>query len=355
MTTTVDSIRNTSDALEKAREESIISPRFYSTDYDAMDRIDISPVRAEWDAMMAEFRADPNGAHFQRDEAFRARIADLDPALRAEFYDFLVSSATSEFSGCVLYNEIRRRVNNPDIKEVMGYMARDESRHAGFINQSLKDFGVNIDLGDLKRSKKYTYFKPKYIFYATYLSEKIGYARYITIFRQLQRHPELQFHPIYSWFEDWCNDEFRHGEAFALIMRAHPHLLEGANKLWIKFFVLAVYATMYVRDHTRPALHRALGFDPTEYDYEVFRITSEITRQTFPLTLDIDHPRFRRGMEVLRELGAANEQARRRGGALAALQRLWIGARATAVFASLYLLPAKANALPAQVRLAPVW
>jgi magnesium-protoporphyrin IX monomethyl ester (oxidative) cyclase len=85
---------------------------------------------------------------FSVDEAFRARVADLEPELRAEFYDFLISSATSEFSGCVLYNEIRRRVNNPDIKELMGYMARDESRHAGFINQSLKDFGVNIDLGD---------------------------------------------------------------------------------------------------------------------------------------------------------------------------------------------------------------
>jgi magnesium-protoporphyrin IX monomethyl ester (oxidative) cyclase len=343
------------DTTEQAVRSELLAPRFYRTDYRALDALDIEPVRGEWDAMMQEYIEDRNRGHFRQEFEYDPSTLLGDPELHEEFIDFLTSSITAEYSGCVLYQEIRKNVDNPDIADLMGYMARDESRHAGFINKALKQLGVAVDLGFLKREKEYTFFRPKFIYYATYLSEKIGYARYITIYRHLEKHPEQRFHPIFNWFMEWCNDEFRHGESFALLMRANPHLLRGHNKLWIRFFLLAVYSTMYVRDHSRPKLYEALGMDPTEFDYKVFDITTEISRQIFPLTLDTDDPRFRRGMEKLLEINRRSSAAKARGGLLSHLRRAGLSAAAALTFTRLYLLPTRPNTLPDNVRLAPAW
>ncbi|MFX5756502.1 hypothetical protein ABTE27_21385, partial [Acinetobacter baumannii] len=73
------------DVIAIACQNTVLTPRFYTTDFAAMDRIDVSAVRAEWDQLIAEMQADPNKRHFKRDGSFDGVIESLPDDLRPEF------------------------------------------------------------------------------------------------------------------------------------------------------------------------------------------------------------------------------------------------------------------------------
>ena len=285
-------------------KETILTPRFYTTDFDAMAKMDLSINEEELEAICEEFRKDYNRHHFVRNKEFEGAADKLEPETRKVFIEFLEQSCTSEFSGFLLYKELSRRIKekNPLLAECFAHMARDEARHAGFLNKSMNDFGLQLDLGFLTANKDYTFFKPKFIFYATYLSEKIGYWRYIAIYRHLEKNPKSKIFPIFNFFENWCQDENRHGDFFDALMKAQPSTVKGfVAKLWCRFFLLAVFATMYVRDVGRKEFYEALGLDAREYDKYVIDKTNETSARVFPVVLDVNHTSFYKRLERIIE------------------------------------------------------
>ena len=148
-------------------------------------------------------------------------------------------------------------------------MSRDEARHAGFINDALKDFGIGVDLGFLTKREE-----------VHLLQAEVHLLRDLPVREDRLRalHHDLpparapsgaRFHPIFKWFEKWCNDEFRHGEAFALLMRADPKLLQRHQQALDPVLpARGLRHDVCARSHAaRPSTRRS-ACDPTDYDFQ---------------------------------------------------------------------------------------
>ncbi|WP_013324244.1 magnesium-protoporphyrin IX monomethyl ester (oxidative) cyclase [Gloeothece verrucosa] len=281
--------------IKAPAKETLLTPRFYITDFDAVANMDISLQDEELQAMLTEMRNDYNRRHFVRDDEFKQSWDHIEENKRRVFIDFLERSCTSEFSGFLLFKELSRRIKNrnPILAEIFELMARDEARHAGFLNKAMSDFQISLDLGYLTKNRTYTFFKPEWIIYAVYLSEKIGYWRYITIYRHLEKHPEYQYYPLFRMFESWCQDENRHGDIFNALLRSQKSMWNTwKGRLWGRFFLLTVFATHTLTVHERSDFYDTIGLDAKEFDRIVIRNTNETSARAFPEILNTDHPEF---------------------------------------------------------------
>ncbi|KAI5077113.1 hypothetical protein GOP47_0006937 [Adiantum capillus-veneris] len=288
-------------------KDTLLTPRFYTTDFDEMERMFNKEInnhlkQEEFDALLQEFKTDYNQTHFVRNPEFRKAAEQIQGPMRQIFVEFLERSCTAEFSGFLLYKELGRRLKKTVVAEIFTLMSRDEARHAGFLNKGLSDFNLALDLGFLTKARTYTFFKPQFIFYATYLSEKIGYWRYITIYRHLKENPEYQLYPIFKYFENWCQDENRHGDFFSALLKAQPQFLnDWQAKLWSRFFCLSVYVTMYLNDCQRTTFYEGIGLDTKEFDMHVIIETNRITARNFPAVLDVENPEFKAKLDRMVE------------------------------------------------------
>jgi magnesium-protoporphyrin IX monomethyl ester (oxidative) cyclase len=327
-------------------KETLVTPRFYTTDFDAIAQLDISSNQAEIEAALEELRADYNRHHFVRDESFDQSWEHISGETRAAMIDFLERSCTSEFSGFLLFKELSRRLKekSPLLSEAFHLLARDEARHSGFINKAMSDFGLSLDLGWMTKQRTYTFFPPAWIIYTVYLSEKIGYWRYILVYRHMEKHPEWQIYPLFRFFESWCQDENRHGDFFNALLRSQTPLWNNwKSRLWIRFFLLAVFATHTLTVLERSDFYRAIGIDPKEYNFQVVRHTNETSARAFPVILDTDHPEFFQRLEQCFEhsqklAAIANSD---RPGWMKRLQKLPVQASIVGHLLRLYLLPPK--------------
>ncbi len=193
-------------------------------------------------------------------------------------------------------------------------MSRDEARHSSFLNFVMRQMGRRFDLQMLPKVQGMQYMHPKWIFVTTYLSEIVGFYRYQNISDHIKRNPEFRLHPIFRYFDNWCKDERRHSRFFALMMRSQPQYLEGArNRFAIKFFTLAVYITMYLRD-AESAFYAKIGIDWEAFDVKVINETERAAREVWGLGIRTDSNFFLACLRTMAENNRRNKRGRTKTG-----------------------------------------
>ena len=290
----------TTDIAKKSQaaphlSEDILTPRFYITEFDKAGRTNTEETHLLFEAMTKEMEADYNRDHFDRKTSLD-RLHSLAPEEKIVYESYLVRSCVSEFSGFLLFKELSRqlkKVDRLDLSHIFQMLARDEARHAGFLNRALVSEGIKIDLPTLANKRPATWFPLSWVLYSVYLSEKIGYWRYILIHRHLKANPGNSFAPLFDFFEPWCQDENRHGDIFTALIRSWPNITKGLRgRLLSRFFLWSVFLTHSLTVCERGDFYKLCGMNPDLFDAEVIRRTNETARNAFPFVFNLDNDEF---------------------------------------------------------------
>tara|TARA_Y100001968_G_scaffold332894_1_gene392879 strand:- start:1172 stop:2275 length:1104 start_codon:yes stop_codon:yes gene_type:complete len=276
-------------------DENLLTPRFYVTEFKKTAKTNLDDAREEFEAMLKEMKADYNCTHFDR-KASLDRLQELPQDAKEVYESYLVRSVISEFSGFLLFKEISNRLKkegNKDLGRLFQYLARDEARHAGFLSRALVSEGIEVDLPHLGGKRAATWFPISWVIYSVYLSEKIGYWRYILMDRHLKANPGEAFAPLFDFFEPWCQDENRHGDCFTVMIRCWPGITKGfRGKLLSRFFLWSVFLTHTLTVCERGDFYKLLGIEPREFDEEVITSTNNTASNAFPWVYDFEDGKF---------------------------------------------------------------
>ena len=275
--------------------ENLLTPRFYVTEFNKASKTDLTDAREEFEAMYNEMKSDYNCTHFDR-KASLERLQELPQKTKEVYESYLVRSVVSEFSGFLLFKEIANRLKksgSKDLSKLFTFLARDEARHAGFLSRALVSEGIEVDLPHLGGKRGATWFPISWVLYSVYLSEKIGYWRYILMDRHLKANPEEAFAPLFDFFEPWCQDENRHGDCFTVMLRCWPGITKGfRGKLLSRFFLWSVFQTHTLTVCERGDFYRLLGIEPKEFDEEVIKRTNNTAKNAFPWVFSFEDGKF---------------------------------------------------------------
>ena len=113
--TTKTSAKTGKKATKSVIKETLLAPRFYTTDFDEMEALFNTEInknlnQSEFEALLQEFKTDYNQTHFVRNKEFKEAADKIQGPLRQIFVEFLERSCTAEFSGFLLYKELGRRL-----------------------------------------------------------------------------------------------------------------------------------------------------------------------------------------------------------------------------------------------------